>query len=125
MRESFLLKTIKTSFPELRWFLNVLKRDFGRAEARRLQAVLSLGGLIIPTKKAATALLKTVIKKNGDVKRIYVGGLSMGGMGTFEAVYRYPKLFAAAIPICGGGDAIHYDKRVARTAFWIFHGADD
>ena len=75
--------------------------------------------------KAAVALLKTVIKKNGDVKRIYVGGLSMGGMGTFEAVYRYPKLFAAAIPICGGGDAIHYDKRVARTAFWIFHGADD
>src|SRR6218665_2887697 len=55
MQESFLLKTIKTSFPELRWFLNALKRDFGRAEARRLQAVLSLGGLIIPTKKAATS----------------------------------------------------------------------
>lgn len=49
----------------------------------------------------------------------------MGGMGTFESVYRYPELYAAALPICGGGDAKSYDKRVKKTAFWIFHGADD
>lgn len=78
-----------------------------------------------PEVRAAVLLLKTVNKKNGDTKHIYVGGLSMGGMGTFEAVYRHPKLFAAAIPICGGGDPVHYDKRVTQTAFWIFHGAAD
>ena len=35
-------------------------------------------------------------------KKIYVGGLSMGGMGTFELVFRKPKTFAAAFAICGG-----------------------
>ena len=49
----------------------------------------------------------------------------MGGMGTFESVYRYPQLYAAALPICGGGETDAYDKRVKKTAFWIFHGADD
>jgi predicted peptidase len=49
----------------------------------------------------------------------------MGGMGTFESVYRYPELYAAALPICGGGDAGRYDKRLNKTAFWIFHGAAD
>ena len=49
----------------------------------------------------------------------------MGGMGTFEIVYRNPDLFAAALPICGGGDLTLYDKRVNRTAFWIFHGGAD
>lgn len=37
-----------------------------------------------------------------DKERIYVGGLSMGGMGTYELVYRNPDLFAAAFAICGG-----------------------
>jgi predicted peptidase len=60
-----------------------------------------------------------------DKKRCYVTGLSMGGMGTFELVYRFPKLFAAAMPICGGGDAIRYDERVKKTAFWVFHGDAD
>ncbi|MBL7748170.1 MAG: phospholipase, partial [Chitinophagaceae bacterium] len=58
-------------------------------------------------------------------KKCYITGLSMGGMGTFELVYRFPKLFAAAMPICGGGDAIHYDKRVKKVSFWVFHGAVD
>jgi predicted peptidase len=60
-----------------------------------------------------------------DKKRCYVTGLSMGGMGTFEIVYRFPKLFAAAMPICGGGDAIRYDERIKKTAFWVFHGDAD
>ena len=49
----------------------------------------------------------------------------MGGMGTFESVYRYPDLYAAALPICGGGDTLHYDTRIAKTKFWVFHGAAD
>jgi predicted peptidase len=60
-----------------------------------------------------------------DKKRCYITGLSMGGMGTFEMVYRFPKLFAAAMPICGGGDAIRYDERIKKTAFWVFHGDAD
>jgi predicted peptidase len=60
-----------------------------------------------------------------DKKRVYITGLSMGGMGTFEVVYRFPKLFAAAMPICGGGDVKSYDKRVSKIPFWVFHGAVD
>ena len=35
-----------------------------------------------------------------DKKRIYIAGLSMGGMGTFEMIQRFPNKFAAAVPIC-------------------------
>jgi predicted peptidase len=74
----------------------------------------------------AIALTKHILKTEAVNKnRVYIAGLSMGGMGTFEAVYRYPKLFAAAAPICGGGDATHYNKKAARIPFWIFHGDSD
>ena len=75
---------------------------------------------------AANELVKKVASEEAvDMSRIYITGLSMGGMGTFESVYRYPELYAAALPICGGGDTNLYDKRVGKTAFWIFHGTDD
>lgn len=57
-------------------------------------------------------------------KQVYVGGLSMGGMGTFELVSRNPKMFAAAIPICGGGDP-SIATSVRKTDWWVFHGAKD
>ena len=60
-----------------------------------------------------------------DTKRIYLGGLSMGGMGTFEILWRKPGFFAAAFPICGGGNtgkAAVYGKNLP---IWIFHGAND
>jgi predicted peptidase len=70
------------------------------------------------------ALLQQLIKEGSvDERCIYITGLSMGGMGTFEAVHRFPSLFAAALPICGGGDFLNYQK--VKTPFWIFHGADD
>ena len=75
---------------------------------------------------AANDLVKKIIKEEAvDASKVYITGLSMGGMGTFESVYRNPDLYAAALPICGGGDVNKYDKRIAKTAFWVFHGADD
>jgi predicted peptidase len=75
---------------------------------------------------AANALVKKLSNEEGvDKSRVYISGLSMGGMGTFESVYRYPDLYAAALPICGGGDVNHFDKRVAKVPFWVFHGAVD
>lgn len=72
----------------------------------------------------AISLVKDLMAKEAvDSRRIYITGLSMGGMGTFEAVYRYPDLFAAALPICGGGDTARYQK--VKTPFWIFHGGAD
>jgi predicted peptidase len=75
---------------------------------------------------ATTELTKRIIKTESvDKKKVYITGLSMGGMGTFEMVYRNPKLFAAAAPICGGGDANAYSKKQTRTRYWIFHGDSD
>src|ERR1700743_2624716 len=39
-----------------------------------------------------------------DTNRIYITGLSMGGYGTFDALERYPNLFAAAVPGWGAGE---------------------
>lgn len=60
-----------------------------------------------------------------DTKQVYVGGLSMGGMGTYELLWRMPNTFAAAFPICGGGDANKIVRNTKTTAVWIFHGSDD
>ncbi|MFP5040884.1 alpha/beta hydrolase-fold protein [Parasediminibacterium sp. JCM 36343] len=57
-------------------------------------------------------------------KQVYVGGLSLGGMGTFEIVRRNPKLFAAAFPICGGAN-VGIAPKLKHASWWVFHGADD
>ncbi len=59
-----------------------------------------------------------------DADRRYVMGLSMGGFGTWDAVTRYPGKFAAAVPMCGGGDVRKADV-LAKTPVWNFHGARD
>lgn len=56
--------------------------------------------------------------------RIYVMGLSMGGMGTFELVRRSPGTFAAAIAICGGANPA-IAKKIRKTDWWLFHGMKD
>lgn len=59
-----------------------------------------------------------------DANRIYLSGLSMGGMGTFELLWRRPNTFAAAIPICGGG-AVSKAPLMRDTPLWIIHGTED
>ncbi|MDC8003400.1 prolyl oligopeptidase family serine peptidase [Aureisphaera galaxeae] len=59
-----------------------------------------------------------------DEQRIYLGGLSMGGMGTFEMLHRNPELFAAAFAICGGANPKIAEK-IKDTPIWIFHGKKD
>jgi predicted peptidase len=60
-----------------------------------------------------------------DKKKIYIGGLSQGGMGVFDVIARYPTIFAAAFSICGAGKISTADNFAKQTALWIFHGADD
>lgn len=63
---------------------------------------------------------------NYPVKKdqVYAGGLSMGGMGTFELVRRMPGRFAAAFAICGGADTATA-KIIRNSSWWIFHGGKD
>jgi predicted peptidase len=59
-----------------------------------------------------------------DLNRIYVSGLSMGGYGTWDLIARYPQRFAAAIPVCGGGDPTKAAS-LSKLPLWVFHAADD
>jgi predicted peptidase len=73
----------------------------------------------------ALDLLDSTIRKYPiDKSRIYVMGLSMGGMATFNALKARPRFFAAALPISGSGDA-KAAKSYSSTAVWIFHGEKD
>jgi predicted peptidase len=60
-----------------------------------------------------------------DQSRIYVTGLSMGGYGTWRLVAAHHERFAAAVPICGGGEPEKMAKPLARVPIWAFHGAKD
>jgi len=71
-------------------------------------------------------LLEDLIRtEQVDTLRLYVAGLSMGAMGTFELLARSPRRFAAAIPICGGGNPLLAPLYAPHTPMWVFHGADD
>ena len=59
-----------------------------------------------------------------DVRRLYVAGQSMGGFGTWSLIEAYPNMFAAAIPLCGGGDPTQATK-LTKIPIWAFHGAKD
>ncbi len=59
-----------------------------------------------------------------DSKRIYISGLSLGGMATYDLICRYPKMFAAALPICGAVD-VNRLKKVRKMPIRIYHGSVD
>ncbi|MDP6546528.1 MAG: DUF1080 domain-containing protein [Phycisphaerae bacterium] len=59
-----------------------------------------------------------------DPQRVYLTGLSMGGYGTWAWSAKEPGRFAAAIPICGGGDPKTAAKLV-KLPIWAFHGGKD
>ena len=59
-----------------------------------------------------------------DPDRLYVTGLSMGGYGVWDAIARWPKMFAAAVPVCGGGDE-STAAGIAAMPIWVFHGRVD
>lgn len=63
--------------------------------------------------------------KNVNQNQIYVGGLSMGGMGVYELLWRMPNTFASAFVICGGGNMKKIADAASYTPIWIFHGSAD
>jgi poly(3-hydroxybutyrate) depolymerase len=61
-----------------------------------------------------------------DDRRIYIGGFSMGGCGTWDILSRYPDLFAAAFPIAGPpGDRKALAPVIKHIPIWIVHGGKD
>lgn len=83
------------------------------------------GGEASTSMKMVISLMDNLFRQYKIKKQqVYVMGLSMGGMGTFEIVNRMPYTFAAAIPICGGANPA-IAPNLKSTQWWIFHGAKD
>jgi predicted peptidase len=61
---------------------------------------------------------------NIDAQRLYVAGQSMGGFGTWSLITKRPNIFAAAIPLCGGGNP-SLAARASKIPIWAFHGDAD
>jgi predicted peptidase len=71
------------------------------------------------------ALHQALQNPNVDTSRIYVTGVSMGSFGTWDILRRNPSLFAAAVPMSGGGDP-STASTIKNIPIWAFHGnADD
>jgi len=84
-----------------------------------------MGSRPSPAGAAVLQMLGVLVRELGaDRDRVVIGGLSMGGFGTFDLVARRPKTFAAAFPICAGGDP-RTAARLKDVPFWVFHGAKD
>lgn len=84
-------------------------------------------------------LNETIEKYDIDKDRIYVVGMSNGGIGTWNIIEKNPDLFAAAVPICGIGDIENIElegeykpladnsifKDIKDMPIWVFHAEDD
>jgi pimeloyl-ACP methyl ester carboxylesterase len=71
------------------------------------------------------SMLRDIIKNyRVDEERIYLTGLSIGGLGTWQTAQKYPEMFAAIAPVSGWGDPLQLWK-IRHTPVWIFHGAKD
>jgi predicted peptidase len=63
-------------------------------------------------------------KYNIEAERIYLTGMSLGGFGAFSIAIKYPDVFAAVVPLCGGGQpTIVCPMKDIPT--WVFHGDKD
>ena len=98
-----------------------------------------------PASAAMQALNQTIEEFNGDSKRIYLSGISMGGYGAWYLSTEYPNRFAAVVPVCGGilpSASVTSVRQLPRTIgskepykvaakaapgvpIWIFHGEKD
>ncbi len=62
----------------------------------------------------------------GDPKRVYLTGLSYGGLGTWYLAWKHPERFAAIAPVVGYG---HPDMApvlvAAKMPMWVFAGGRD
>lgn len=65
-----------------------------------------------------------IARPDVDPRRVYIMGISMGGIATFDIVARYPQKFAAAIPICGSVNPLRLTGTKG-VAWRIFHGDAD
>ena len=75
--------------------------------------------------KRAMATLEDVEKHfRVDSKRIYLTGVSDGGLGTWNMAAEYPDRWAAIVPLAGWGYP-DYAAQIQHIPCWCFHASND
>jgi predicted peptidase len=123
----------RAKYPAFVIFPQCPENDFWARIKREQGASDSLGGFTFSSSEPIGKSLGLAVNlidsfartPQVNTKRIYLGGLSMGGMGTFELLWRKPHFFAAAVPICGGGDPSKVSSYAKNYPVWVFHGSAD
>lgn len=101
--------------PQGRWWAPINRETMRPSEPGQPNTLLD----------AVLALVAETAKTHPlDPLRIYVTGISMGGYATWDLLARAPDRFAAAVPVCGGGDP-EMAKRFSSVPLWAFHGDAD
>ena len=127
----FTSSKIRQDYPAIIIFPQCAENDYwSKVKVNRKKSPI---GLKFKYKKGPTTSLALTMElldsitaqKYSNKDQVYVMGLSMGGMGTYEILSRKPNTFAAAIPICGGGDPKTASNYATKTPIWAFHGAED
>jgi predicted peptidase len=129
----FLRDSLRKQFPAIVVFPQCPPDSFWNGFTVRMDTATaeewnrSLNASRLSTPERLVKLLMDSLVKNkiADEKRVYLGGLSLGGFGTYDLVSHYPNYFAAAFPICGQANVKLYPERAAKVPVWIFHGALD
>jgi predicted peptidase len=96
-------------------FVPACPRGAGWGGVRNTRSVANL---------ALNAIARMTKRPDIDARRIYITGVSRGGFGSWQFIGTRPDLFAAAVPICGGGNPALAAK-MKEVAVWAFHGAKD
>lgn len=83
----------------------------------------------MPYNELLLSLVKTsLVEFNGDSKRVYLAGQSMGGNGAWMLGAQFPATFAAISPCCGfvaDGDESKVASSLSSKPVYVFHSADD
>ena len=95
------------------WMETALGNPAGVRESEALRLALELVADVLPKEFRI------------DPKRRYLTGVSMGGHAVWATLVRRPGFFAAAVPVCSGGDSSIVTKAAAKCPVWAFHSDDD
>lgn len=82
------------------------------------------GSGMFVTKDLEKLLAEVKLKYNVDPKRVYLTGLSMGGIESWIWGIQDPASFAAVVPVSATGDPSKVSP-LKNTPVWVFHGDQD
>ena len=129
----FLQDTIREKYPAIVVFPQCPANDYWSNVKIETDSITHKWKFIFSVNMPPTKAMQSLIglveqmldKPYVSKHQVYIGGLSMGGMGTYEIIGRKPGLFAAAFSICGGDNSLNAKKYAKKVPLWIFHGAKD